>query len=155
MYALVLGNPHKLVRKHKGWPWIIYGFALIFFGMVIDITDNFPQLNSLIIVGDTPWQAFLEKFIGYLIGFALLALGFWKWIPSIEEVEKSKIELEEALLQVKTLKGIVPICAYCKKIRTDEGYWKQVEDILAKYTGAQLSHGVCPECLDREIQEIL
>jgi len=56
-------------------------------------------------------------------------------------------ELEEALLQIKTLRGIIPICAHCKKIRDDEGYWNQVDVYVREHTDAQFSHGLCPDCV--------
>ncbi len=55
-------------------------------------------------------------------------------------------ELRDALNHVKTLRGIVPICASCKRIRDDKGYWKQVEAYVRERTDAQFSHGICPEC---------
>jgi PAS domain S-box-containing protein len=58
-------------------------------------------------------------------------------------------ELSEALENVKNLRGIFPICASCKKIRNDEGYWEQVEVYLREHTDARFSHGICPECLVR------
>jgi PAS domain S-box-containing protein len=61
--------------------------------------------------------------------------------------EEAIQELQIALEQVKTLKGIVPICASCKKIRDDKGYWEQVEAYVSRHTDAQFSHGICPECL--------
>jgi ligand-binding sensor domain-containing protein len=54
--------------------------------------------------------------------------------------------LAGALRDVKTLKGLVPICSYCKKIRDDKGFWTQLEQVLANRTEAQLSHGICPDC---------
>ncbi len=162
IYALSFNNPQKLARNHSGWLFINYGFALIFLGMVVDITDNFPQLNFLVIVGDTPLEAFIEKFIGYLLGFGLLAFGLWKWIPSIEEIEKNKIDIEEshkklesAIAQIRTLKGILPICSHCKKIRDDDGYWNQVEKIINEQTEAELSHGICPACLEKHYKDEL
>jgi len=56
-------------------------------------------------------------------------------------------ELLETLAQVKQLKGLLPICMFCKKIRNDENYWQQIEDYLAKHTEADFSHSICPECL--------
>lgn len=56
-------------------------------------------------------------------------------------------ELQEALDNVRTLSGFIPICASCKKIRNDDGYWQQVESYLAHHTGVSFSHGICPECL--------
>ena len=58
-------------------------------------------------------------------------------------------ELRHALAEIKTLRGIVPICAGCKKIRDDQGYWNQVEVYVEDHTEAQFSHGLCPECSRR------
>ncbi len=55
-------------------------------------------------------------------------------------------ELQEALANIKTLSGLVPICAGCKQIRDDKGYWSQVEIYVAKHSGAKFSHGICPDC---------
>lgn len=55
-------------------------------------------------------------------------------------------ELENALKEVKRLNGLLPICASCKKIRDDKGYWKQVENYLEEYSDAKFSHGMCPDC---------
>jgi hypothetical protein len=57
------------------------------------------------------------------------------------------LDLEDNHL--KTLKGIVPICASCKKIRDDNGYWQQVEADVSSYTEAKFSHDICPECMKR------
>jgi len=58
-------------------------------------------------------------------------------------------ELRLALDQVKTLRGIVPICASCKKIRDDKGYWSQVEVYVRDHTEADFSHGICPDCMTK------
>lgn len=55
-------------------------------------------------------------------------------------------ELHQALDQIKTLRGILPICMHCKKIRDDQGYWRQVEVYIRSHTEAHCSHGICPEC---------
>lgn len=56
------------------------------------------------------------------------------------------VELEEALANVKTLQGLLPICSYCKKIRDDDNYWQQVEGYIGHHSGATFSHGICPDC---------
>jgi AmiR/NasT family two-component response regulator len=58
-------------------------------------------------------------------------------------------ELTTALSKVKTLTGLLPICAGCKKIRDDQGYWQQVEQYIQKHSNATFSHGLCPECCQR------
>lgn len=55
-------------------------------------------------------------------------------------------ELEEALARVKQLQGMLPICAYCKKIRDDRNYWEQVESYITRHSDAKFSHGICPDC---------
>ena len=61
--------------------------------------------------------------------------------------EKLVAELREALANVRTLTGLLPICAWCKKVRNDAGYWEKIEAYVCKHTDAQFTHGVCPECL--------
>ncbi len=65
------------------------------------------------------------------------------------EAEREKLisELREALANVKTLSGLLPICSWCKKVRNDKGYWQQVEMYIQDHTEAEFSHGVCPDCL--------
>ena len=63
-----------------------------------------------------------------------------------EERERLVGELQEALDNVKTLRGLIPICAKCKKIRDEEGYWHQVEVYVRDHTEAQFTHGLCADC---------
>ena len=63
-----------------------------------------------------------------------------------EEREKLIGELQEALAKVKLLSGLLPICASCKKIRDDNGYWNQIESYIREHSEAEFSHGICPEC---------
>jgi len=56
--------------------------------------------------------------------------------------------------EIETLRGIVPICAYCKKIRDDDGYWNQVEKYVSKHTGAKFSHGICPACFEEVMKKL-
>jgi len=58
-------------------------------------------------------------------------------------------ELQKTLAEVKTLKGIIPICASCKKVRDDKGYWNQVEAYIRDHSDAEFSHGICQECIDK------
>jgi response regulator RpfG family c-di-GMP phosphodiesterase len=57
-------------------------------------------------------------------------------------------ELEDALVQVRQLDGLLPICSYCKKIRNDHNYWEQVESYITDHSDAQFSHSICPGCYD-------
>lgn len=63
--------------------------------------------------------------------------------------EKLIGELQEALGKVKLLSGMLPICASCKKIRDDQGYWKQIEAYISSHSEAEFTHGICPDCVQR------
>jgi FixJ family two-component response regulator len=72
------------------------------------------------------------------------------------EIEREKLitELQDALGKVKTLSGLLPICSSCKKIRDDQGYWKQLESYISEHSDALFSHGYCPECGEKYRQEV-
>lgn len=81
----------------------------------------------------------------------------------IDVTEKKELELQQkatvgelkrSLSEIRTLRGMIPICASCKKIRDDEGFWSQVDAYVAKHTHAEFSHGICPECMKTLYPEI-
>jgi hypothetical protein len=67
------------------------------------------------------------------------------------EAERERLigELQVALASIKSLRGLIPICSACKKIRNDRGYWEQVEDYVREHSEATFSHGLCGECAQR------
>lgn len=73
------------------------------------------------------------------------------------EMERDRFisQLREALSQIKTLRGFLPICAFCKKIRDDEGYWQQMEKYIRDHSDAEFSHGICPDCLKKHYPSIV
>jgi len=81
--------------------------------------------------------------------FLTVMIDITEKIHAQEEYKKIIQELQNALQEIKTLRGIIPICANCKKIRNDNGYWEQVELYISKHTTAQFSHGICPECVKK------
>lgn len=62
------------------------------------------------------------------------------------KMEQTIADLEKALAEIKTLKGFLPICASCKKIRDDKGYWNQIEAYISDHTEVEFTHGLCPDC---------
>ena len=77
---------------------------------------------------------------------------------ALREKEKQQeeliLKLQKALAEIKTLKGFIPICASCKKIRDDEGYWNRLEAYISKHTDAVFTHGICPDCAEQYKAEI-
>jgi hypothetical protein len=70
------------------------------------------------------------------------------------ELTEKVSELQCAPAQVKKLVGNLPICGYCKKIRDDQESWYQLEEYITEHSDALFSHGVCPECLEKEMEKI-
>ncbi len=66
-----------------------------------------------------------------------------------EEAQKNNAELQVALSSVKTLKGLLPICASCKQVRDDSGYWEEIESYIGSHSDAEFSHSICPDCAAR------
>jgi hypothetical protein len=69
------------------------------------------------------------------------------------ERERLIAQLRGALAEVQRLGGLLPICSQCKRIRDDKGYWNQVEAYIAERTGAEFSHGICPECVRKNFPD--
>ena len=101
---------------------------------------------------DTLQRAKIAEPFGYILKpfeerelHAAIEMALYKH-KAEEERERLIHELEDALAEIKTLRGILPICSSCKKIRDDEGYWNQLETYIQEHSEAVFSHGLCPEC---------
>ena len=90
----------------------------------------------------------MEKIAGLQVQFETEKKEKEAEIYRLKNVELSSMndELRDALAQVKTLQGMLPICASCKKVRNDDGYWQQIELYVSDHSDAKFSHGICPEC---------
>ncbi|MCD4777258.1 MAG: tetratricopeptide repeat protein [Candidatus Aegiribacteria sp.] len=93
----------------------------------------------------------MEKVAGLQVQFETEKKEKEAEIYRLKNMELSDIndELREALAHVKTLQGMLPICASCKKVRDDDGYWQQIESYISEHSDAKFSHGLCPECMIR------
>lgn len=84
-------------------------------------------------------------------GFGLYRIRVWQLLKREREL---KIKVDEALTKIKILGGLIPICASCKKIRDDKGYWDQLEGYIQTHSEARFSHGICPDCAKRLYPEL-
>ncbi len=88
-------------------------------------------------------------FLGLLViiivsgAFGAYRLRVWQLLQKEKELSK---RIQDAMANIKTLGGLIPICSNCKKIRDDKGYWEQLEGYIQTHSEAQFSHGICPEC---------
>ena len=106
-----------------------------------------------------------ESFYGLENWFGVVKDGvltnIWATTVDITEVitlqkEKDALikKLQDALFEINTLQGILPLCSFCKKVRDDKGYWEKVDVYLQKYTEADISHSICPECMKQHYPEV-
>ncbi len=103
---------------------------------------------------DSPLPAVVLS-AGALAAALLGAVSFYAQLSSRRAVETARANaaLREALDQVKTLEGLLPVCCYCKRVRDDTGYWSQIDTYIRKHTKASVSHGYCPECAVKFYEE--
>ena len=139
----VFGNP--------GFLLLIIAGTLFFSELLIMLF--LPILSNLSTEQKAFIDAFLLSFIAFPILYFLAFRPLTKHITARRLIESEKdifIEkLDETLAEVKALRGIIPICASCKKIRDDQGYWHQVEAYVSAHSSARFSHGLCDECLKK------
>ena len=123
--ALVTGSPH--IRLYAGFPLVNPdGFAL----------------GTLCVIDRKPRRLSAEQ------KTAMQALA--RQVMALLELRRVSAQMAEALEKVKTLHGLLPICAWCKRIRDDKGYWSQVEAYIHAHTGTDFTHGICPDCFEKQ-----
>lgn len=123
-------NPHVLCE----------GGVRFYVGVPI-VNGEGHALGSLCVVDQRP-RTITKNQVAVLTALARTAMRLF------EERRMAK-QLAEALTEVKTIQGLLPMCCSCKSIRNDQGYWAKVEEYLTEQTDAQLSHGVCPGCMQQ------
>ena len=113
-----------------------------------EATEFFPNLGK-----DGKWLFFTAVAIknskGEIIGSLETLEDITARKQAEEQREKFIAELQEALDKTKTLKGLIPICASCKKIRDDQGYWNSVESYIKDHADVEFTHGICPDCMKK------
>lgn len=115
-------------------------------------TGLFLLAGTFVLVTGMAYLSF-ETQIRYLVTFLLCTILAYTIESLRERFDKESRELieqlEKALSEVKTLEGLLPICANCKKIRDDTGYWNQIEAYFQDHSDARFTHSVCPECVEK------
>ncbi|MGA3286700.1 MAG: two-component regulator propeller domain-containing protein [Bacteroidota bacterium] len=104
------------------------------------------ELNIAAYFYQTNWFRGLMVIVAILSGLGIHRLRVWRLIVREKIL---KVNVEEAMSKIKVLNGLIPICANCKKIRDDKGYWNQLEQYINEHSEATFSHGVCPTCAEK------
>jgi hypothetical protein len=133
----------RLSGRSLAWIFITVAIAGMEVRRIVSLYHTMMAQPEL----DVPYSAIgLATSACMVVGVALIAPIFVSLRRSQEEQQQLIGELREAMSQVQTLKGFLPICASCKKIRDDDGYWTQIETYIRDHSEAEFSHGLCPDC---------
>ncbi|MCG8572704.1 MAG: cache domain-containing protein [Spirochaetes bacterium] len=141
---------HKMsyAKLYKPYDWVVAT------GVYLDDVDELVKSETERM--HTTYQAqLIRTFSIAMIGFifsVFIMIIFEKFIHKLIFTYESKIESHTS--EVKQLKGLLPICSNCKKIRDDEGYWSQIETYISKRSAAEFSHGICPDCAKKIYPEV-
>lgn len=150
---------HKMsfAKLYEPWNWVVAT------GVYLDDVDQLIQTETVAMEKTLKIQRLYSFFIAALLMLfsSLILVRFEKQISHlISSYEKDndnytssllneKEKTEKALAEIKQLKGMLPICSMCKKIRDDKGYWNNLEVYIEKHSDASFSHGMCVECSDK------
>jgi len=144
----VSGNTTDL--KHAAETLVILVLALL----VYLFSSKYDLLESLVRFSGQheDWEIDELITVAIFLAFALLFLSIRRWLELKKAGARLHIQnrnLEKALSEIKSLRGILPICAGCKRIRDDAGYWQQVEQYVQEHSEAEFSHSICPDCMKK------
>ena len=116
------------------------------------------QFPHWIIPFETPFDRVVDSATGFAVcAFALVivvGIVLRSYLDERARLVESNQRLRHSLDEVRTLRGLLPICSWCKKVRDDEGLWTQIDHYVTANTNATFTHGMCPECFDRSQREL-
>lgn len=152
-------QPRRSLHRVAGVLTFCYGMAMLL--RTLFYVENPPHqlfqnahFNSLFFL----YVLMFEIFSGLLIMMVNNQRMEEELTVSHQQLQEQVASLEQAMSEVKVLKGLLPICATCKKIRDDQGYWNQLETYIHRHSEATFTHGTCPDCavvMEREIEDFL
>jgi len=150
-YRLANGEV-KTVEVHST-PIEVQGRAL-FFSIVHDITERKQAEEALQNYREHLEELVKERTTNLEIKNEQLTAEIAQRKEAESAREKLILELQNALLKIRMLSGLLPICSSCKKIRDDRGYWEQIEVYIKDHSEADFSHSICPECTEKLYPEL-
>jgi DNA-binding NtrC family response regulator len=119
--------------------------------------ERYPMIPTIIMTGardqEMAFEAVRKGAQDYLFKSELTSAAIIRSIRYAIERQCLTTDLRTALIHIQKLQGMLPICAICKNIRDDKGYWNRVEEYISKYLDVEFSHGICPECAQKHYPE--
>ena len=130
---------------------MLFTYLMTFKDASLDIT-NTGGITAVIL------RSFSIDMLPWSLSFSLfnVIIGLYYGMLKVEKMAQEEliINLQKALSEVKTLSGMLPICAWCKKIRNDEGYWQKIEAYFKSHSDLDFTHGICNDCAKKEYPDL-
>jgi K+-sensing histidine kinase KdpD len=142
-YLIPIGFVSWFINRPTGILMSIIAVATM---MIANILAG-ERIQDFIIVG---WNSLVHFIFFMIVSFLVCAVKSYLY-----EQNALILKLKRALDEVKALRGLLPICASCKKIRDDDGYWQQLDTYISEHTEANIIYGICPECKGKSHQKIV
>lgn len=163
--VVYLPTPEFVATRRSWQPLYVLSVGLVLTGLVVSYlwfnirrAEELSKLNTQLLNEITERKSAEEALHEHRIHLEDLVSERTAELSRVNEcleqdiAERKKVteELQNALANIKTLKGLIPICAWCKKIRDDKGYWQKVETYIEEHSDASFTAGICPKCLHKE-----
>lgn len=148
-------EPHRFpINKLTRRLVLELGLILFFSVVVFVVAAEVDLLERIVAISRRHEKGELDELIAValflVVALAVFSMRRWSEIRSANAVLLGRNrDLQQALVQIKELKGSIPICSACKKIRDDGGHWHPVESYIETHTRAEFTHGICPDCTNR------
>ena len=143
------------------WPPFRFGpggsAAVLFVASVVGVMSTADALGPFVLAGASPenWLMRSQGAVG-MASASFLLLSSVVAERRLAELEKAQLvtDLQQAVMEIKTLQGMIPICAWCHKVRDDAGFWQRLETYLDERTDATFSHSICPSCANTQHERV-
>lgn len=156
-FANMLGYSMEEIRQLHVWDWDTVFTKEQILGLAAEVSDaghhfetRHRRKDGVLIDVELCNNGIVYRGEKYIL---CISRDITERLRAAREREELVERLQEALAEIKSLHGILPLCSFCKKISDDEGHWEQVDVYIAKHTEAQMSHSVCPECMKKHYPE--
>lgn len=145
--AILKDNLIKSILSALYFMFFSLPFILVFRSFFRSYSVKLKEINDELIIHKGDLETLIEKRTSELTAaYEKLQEELQERAVIEENLTEERNRLVDALMEVKTLSGLLPICASCKKIRDDRGYWNQIEKYVQEHSDATFSHGICPDC---------
>lgn len=148
------GRPQttKIFNSPKGRKELVAIFSITVFIFILSSSYDFFEHLVEVVHTYEPWNLDEVFTISLFLVIALAVFAVRRWREAVLSETQLRLQnerLRDAISEIHRLRGILPICAACKKIRDDNGYWHQVEVYIRDHSEADFSHSICPDCMKK------